>query len=46
VADFVLHRAPQKEEELIFKAIEKSIEIIPLFCEGQFAKATMQLHQE
>jgi PTH1 family peptidyl-tRNA hydrolase len=46
VADFVLHRAPQKEEELIFKAIEKSIEIIPLFCEGQFAKATMQFHQE
>lgn len=44
VADFVLHRPRREEQLLIDEAIEKSLKIIPLLCEGQFPLATTQLH--
>jgi len=44
VADFVLHRPRKEEQALINEAIEKSLDIIPLLCEGKFEAATMQLH--
>ncbi|HEX2531716.1 MAG TPA: aminoacyl-tRNA hydrolase [Burkholderiaceae bacterium] len=44
VVDFVLHR-PRKEEQLLINdAIAKSLEAIPLLCEGKFEAAMMQLH--
>jgi PTH1 family peptidyl-tRNA hydrolase len=44
VADFVLHRPRRDEQLLIDEAIEKSLKIIPLVCEGKFPLATTQLH--
>ncbi|MGV8894289.1 MAG: aminoacyl-tRNA hydrolase [Burkholderiaceae bacterium] len=44
VIDFVLHRPRKEEQMLIDEAIAKSIDIIPLLCEGKFEAATMQLH--
>lgn len=44
VADFVLHRPRKEEQTLINDAIDKSLDIIPLLCEGKFDTATMQLH--
>jgi PTH1 family peptidyl-tRNA hydrolase len=44
VVDFVLHRPRKEEQPLIDDAIEKSLAIIPLLCEGEFNKAAMQLH--
>jgi PTH1 family peptidyl-tRNA hydrolase len=44
VADYVLHRPRKEEQQLIDEAIEKSLKIIPLLCEGKFENATMQLH--
>jgi peptidyl-tRNA hydrolase, PTH1 family len=44
VADFVLHRPRKEEQTLINDAIDKSLNIIPLLCEGKFDTATMQLH--
>jgi PTH1 family peptidyl-tRNA hydrolase len=44
VADFVLHRPRKEEQVLIDEAIEKSLRILPLVCEGKFEIATMQLH--
>lgn len=44
VADFVLHRPRKDEQSLIDEALEKSLGIIPLLCEGKFDVATMQLH--
>jgi PTH1 family peptidyl-tRNA hydrolase len=44
VADFVLHRPRRDEQLLIDDAIEKSLKIIPLVCEGKFPLATTQLH--
>ena len=44
VADYVLHRARKEEQALIDKALEKSLDIIPLLCEGKFEAAMMQLH--
>ena len=44
VADFVLHRPRKEEQSLINQAIDHSLAAIPLLCEGQFDKATMQLH--
>ncbi|KQW87971.1 peptidyl-tRNA hydrolase [Massilia sp. Root418] len=44
VADFVLHRPRRDEQLLIDEAIEKSLNIIPLVCEGKFPLATTQLH--
>jgi PTH1 family peptidyl-tRNA hydrolase len=44
VADFVLHRPRREEQVLIEDAIDKSLRIIPLVCEGKLDIATMQLH--
>jgi peptidyl-tRNA hydrolase, PTH1 family len=44
VADYVLHRARKEEQALINQAIEKSLDVIPLLCEGKFEAAMMQLH--
>jgi len=44
VADFVLHRPRKEEQALIDAALEKSLAVIPLLCEGKFDAATMQLH--
>ena len=44
VVDFVLHRPRKEEQALINEAIEKSLEVIPLLCEGKFEAAMMQLH--
>jgi PTH1 family peptidyl-tRNA hydrolase len=44
VADFVLHRPRKEEQNLIEDAIDKSVRVIPLACEGKLDIATMQLH--
>src|SRR5450830_2045130 len=44
VADFVLHRPRKEEQALINDAIDKSLNVIALLCEGKFEAATMQLH--
>jgi PTH1 family peptidyl-tRNA hydrolase len=44
VADFVLHRPRKEEQSLIEEAIDKSLRVLPLLCEGRFDVATMQLH--
>jgi PTH1 family peptidyl-tRNA hydrolase len=44
VVDYVLHR-PRKEEQMpIDEAIAKSIEVVPMLCEGKFEAAMMKLH--
>ncbi|HEV7816626.1 MAG TPA: aminoacyl-tRNA hydrolase [Janthinobacterium sp.] len=44
VADFVLHRPRKDEQSLIEEAIEKSLRVMPLVCEGKMDTAMMQLH--
>jgi PTH1 family peptidyl-tRNA hydrolase len=44
VADFVLHRPRKEEQSLIEEAIDKSVRIIPMVCDGKMDVATMQLH--
>jgi PTH1 family peptidyl-tRNA hydrolase len=44
VIDFVLHRPRKEEQPLIDEAIAKSLDAIPLLCEGKFETAMMQLH--
>lgn len=44
VIDFVLHRPRKEEQGLIDEAIAKSLEVIPLLCEGRFDVAMKQLH--
>ena len=44
VVDFVLHRPRKEEQVLIDQAIEKSLDVIPLLCEGKFEAAMMKLH--
>ncbi|HJV81608.1 aminoacyl-tRNA hydrolase [Noviherbaspirillum sp.] len=44
VVDFVLHRPRKEEQTLINDAIEKSLDVIPLLCEGKFEAAMMKLH--
>ena len=44
VADYVLHRPRKEEQALINESISKSIDVIPLLCEGKFEAAMMQLH--
>ena len=46
VADFVLHRPRKEEQALIDQAIEKSLSVIALLCEGKFEQATMELHTD
>jgi len=44
VVDFVLHRPRKDEQALINEAIDNSLNVIPLLCEGKFDAAIMQLH--
>lgn len=44
VVDYVLHRPRKEEQPLINEAIAKSIDVIPLLCEGKFEAAMMKLH--
>lgn len=44
VADYVLHRPRKEEQELIDDAIAKSLDVIPMLCEGKFEAAMMKLH--
>ncbi|EGF30045.1 Peptidyl-tRNA hydrolase [Oxalobacteraceae bacterium IMCC9480] len=44
VADYVLHRPRKEEQPLLDEAIAKSIDIIPMLCDGKFDAATMRLH--
>jgi PTH1 family peptidyl-tRNA hydrolase len=44
VVDFVLHRPRKDEQPLIDEAIARSIDVIPLLCEGKFEAGMMQLH--
>lgn len=44
VVDYVLHRPRKEEQASIDEAIEKSLEVVPLLCEGKFEAAMMQLH--
>lgn len=44
VVDYVLHRPRKEEQPLIDEAIAKSLDAIPLLCEGKFETAMMQLH--
>jgi PTH1 family peptidyl-tRNA hydrolase len=46
VADFVLHRPRREDQTLIEEAIDKSLRIIPMVCEGKLSQATMQLHTD
>lgn len=44
VADFVLHRPRKEEQGLINEAIVKSLDVVPLLCDGKFEAAMMKLH--
>jgi PTH1 family peptidyl-tRNA hydrolase len=44
VADFVLHRPSRADQDLIEQAIDKSLLVMPLICEGKFPEATTKLH--
>jgi PTH1 family peptidyl-tRNA hydrolase len=46
VVDFVLHRPRAEEQTLIDRALERSLTIIPLLCEGRFEQAMKELHTE
>ena len=44
VVDFVLHRPRAEEQALIDQAIDKSLDVIPLLCDGRHEQAMMELH--
>ncbi|MGI4849169.1 MAG: aminoacyl-tRNA hydrolase [Janthinobacterium lividum] len=44
VADFVLQRPRREDQLLIDEAIARSVETLPLLCEGKFEAAMMALH--
>lgn len=44
VASYVLKRAPQSEQELIEKAIDKSLTVLPEIIAGDWNKAMKDLH--
>ncbi|CAM8643799.1 Pth Peptidyl-tRNA hydrolase [Oxalobacteraceae bacterium] len=46
VVDFVLHRPRAEEQALIDAALEKSLAVIPLLCDGRFEQAMLELHTE
>ena len=46
VVDFVLHRPRAEEQARLDQALEKSLSIIPLLCEGRFEQAMKELHTE
>lgn len=44
VVDYVLHRPRKEDQTAIDEAIARSLDVLPLLCEGQFEAAMMQLH--
>ncbi len=44
VVDYVLHRPRKEEQEPIDDAIRRSLDVIPMLCEGKFEAAMMKLH--
>ncbi|MFM8464334.1 MAG: aminoacyl-tRNA hydrolase, partial [Burkholderiaceae bacterium] len=44
VIDFVLHRPRAEEQASIASAIEKSLDVLPLLCEGKPEQAMHLLH--
>jgi PTH1 family peptidyl-tRNA hydrolase len=44
VVDFVLHRPRREEQEQIEAAIARSLQVIPLLCQGKFEAAMQELH--
>ncbi len=46
VVDFVLHRPRAEEQTLIDRAIDKSLAVIPLLCEGKHEQAMLELHTQ
>ena len=44
VADYVLQRAPNAQQQLMDEAIYKALRVLPLFCSGETEKAMMNLH--
>ncbi|HEX8954945.1 MAG TPA: aminoacyl-tRNA hydrolase [Burkholderiaceae bacterium] len=46
VADFVLHRPRKEEFTLIEQALERTLDVIPMLCEGKFDAAIMKLHTD
>jgi PTH1 family peptidyl-tRNA hydrolase len=46
VADFVLHRPRREDQELIERAIEKSLIVMPQIVKGEFPAATTKLHTD
>ncbi|MGE5649570.1 aminoacyl-tRNA hydrolase [Noviherbaspirillum sp. UKPF54] len=44
VVDFVLHRPRKEDQALINNAIDNSLDVIPMLCEGKFEAAMMKLH--
>jgi PTH1 family peptidyl-tRNA hydrolase len=44
VADFVLNKARKDEQPLIDRAVDNSLDVIALLCEGKFEAAMMRLH--
>ncbi len=46
VVDFVLHRPRADEQARIDHALERSLSIIPLLCEGRFEQAMKTLHTD
>lgn len=44
VVDFVLHRPRAEEQDLIDRSIDKSLDVIPLLCEGRHEQAMLNLH--
>ena len=44
VVDYVLHRPRKEEQEAIEGAIDKSLDVIDMLCEGKFEAAMMKLH--
>ena len=46
VVDFVLHRPRAEEQSLIDRAIDKSLAVIPLLCDGKHEQAMLELHTQ
>ena len=44
VVDYVLHRPRKEEQDSINEALQKSLKVIPLLCEGKYDAAMLQLH--
>jgi peptidyl-tRNA hydrolase, PTH1 family len=44
VIDYVLHRPRKDEQPLIDEAIARSLDVIPLLCEGKFDVAMKEFH--